>query len=130
LKLLKAESEGFIEIFFPSLRNPVFMDDIKPLYLERGDDDITFLWNMEREEILNMAFEKYLDPLVQAHVRSKLTSEAVEWVATKAALVLEEKLLAGPLPSLHGDADDEDDRNVLVLNWVWPHPCPHTFLLL
>jgi len=107
----KAESEGFVTITYSNLTNDTFFNFARDLYIDENSplDDP---WNMLRADILQRAVEKWLNPLMVAYAKNRLLSEAQEYVADKCSLLLEGKILTGPVPTTENGV-------ILSITWVF-----------
>ncbi|RCH98761.1 Transcription elongation factor spt6 [Rhizopus azygosporus] len=96
LQILKGEADGLLNVTISIQDYPSWLGRMCEFYLSDGFSDSVQQWNEQRKEVLNLALQEYLLPLMKKHVREKLRMEAQESVCHAAFTSLYNKINVGP----------------------------------
>ncbi|KAJ0797991.1 putative tex-like protein, HTH domain superfamily [Helianthus annuus] len=135
LLIQKAEEEKLIQV---SVKLPVsihdqLINDAYTYYLSDGVSKSAQLWNEQRKQIINDAFDGLLLPSMAKEARTLLTSRAKNWLLTEYGRHLWDKVSVAPYQKKDHDGNLSDDYEVAprVMACCWgPGKPATTFVML
>ncbi|KAG1465468.1 hypothetical protein G6F46_001768 [Rhizopus delemar] len=124
LHILKGESESLLEVKISIQDYPSWVARIAEFYLSDGFSDSVQQWNEQRKEVLELALQEYLIPLMTKYVREKLRIEAQEYVCQASFTSLYNKINVGPFRGPESNFKSTVPRVVTVSSGNGTHKDP------
>ncbi|XP_076912331.1 transcription elongation factor SPT6 homolog [Bidens hawaiensis] len=135
LLIQKAEEEKLIQVSvkLPSSIHVQLINDAHNYYLSDGVSKSAQLWNEQRKQIINDAFDGLLLPSMAKEARALLTSRAKNWLLMGYGGRLWDKVSVAPYQKKDHDVNSSDDYDVAprVMACCWgPGKPTTTFVML
>lgn len=132
LLIQKAEEEKLIQVSvkLPTSTHDQLINDAHNYYLSDGVSKSAQLWNEQRKQIINDAFDGLLLPSMAKEARALLTSRAKNWILMEYGRHLWDKVSVAPYQKKDQDADEyEVAPRVMACCWGPGKPAT-TFVML
>ncbi|KAJ2962458.1 hypothetical protein NQZ79_g2382 [Umbelopsis isabellina] len=113
--ILKAESDGLVTIDITLRGFDRWFAKFSELYMSDGYSDSAQAWNNQRSELLKLALDEYLNPLMAKSIREKLRIEAQEHICEGAWKNLQEKVDVKPYRTQY--VDEDALPRVMTISW-------------
>ncbi|KAM0026592.1 putative tex-like protein, HTH domain superfamily [Helianthus debilis subsp. tardiflorus] len=135
LLIQKAEEEKLIQVSvkLPTSIHDQLINDAHNYYLSDGVSKSAQLWNEQRKQIINDAFDGLLLPSMAKEARALLTSRAKNWLLTEYGQNLWDKVSVAPYQKKDHDVNSSDDYEAAprVMACCWgPGKPTTTFVML
>lgn len=111
LQLQIAEKDGTLDvkITVDKIDEPgKYIQKIAGLYTQDGFSDNIKKWNEERNQVLDIAFNKYLFPALEKEFKAKMRQEGIDAIIKQCASKLNEQIRVAPYKPDTQITDDED----------------------
>ncbi|KAL8254572.1 hypothetical protein R6Q59_032793 [Mikania micrantha] len=135
LLIQKAEEEKLIHVTvkLPSSIHDQLINDAHNYYLSDGVSKSAQLWNEQRKQIINDAFDGLILPSMAKEARALLTSRAKNWLLMEYGRRLWDKVSVAPYQKKDHDVNSSDDYEAAprVMACCWgPGKPATTFVML
>ncbi|KAK9075914.1 hypothetical protein SSX86_004244 [Deinandra increscens subsp. villosa] len=135
LLIQKAEEEKLIQVSvkLPSSNHDELINEAHNYYLSDGVSKSAQLWNEQRKQIINDAFDGLLLPSMAKEARGLLTSRAKNWLLMEYGRHLWDKVSVAPYQKKDHDVNSSDDYEAAprVMACCWgPGKPTTTFVML
>lgn len=113
LKIIKGKEDGLLKLKLEGgTDRDKMLPDIYDLYLTSGSGVLSRKWNEQRKQILDVALDKWLFPMLRQEVETQLRRTAESWVEFEYNGKVRELVSTGPyrLPEI-------DELRVMACHW-------------
>lgn len=133
LLIQKAEEEKLLQVSIKLPENSLnnLISDSHEVYLVKGGNGSTQLWNEQRKLILQDAFLNFLLPSLEKETRALLTTRAKNWLLMEYGKQLWNRVSVAPYQCKENIAGLEEGVAPKVMACCWgPGKPPTTFIIL
>ncbi|EFX73665.1 hypothetical protein DAPPUDRAFT_57945, partial [Daphnia pulex] len=115
LRLMVAEQDKLLTIVFPTkiegAKTASYVDEIKALFTRDESSKLVQEWNVQRNEIIDLALSKFVFPSLVKELKAKLLNESQEFVKRACCHQLYNWLKVAPYKVNFDDKEDWDTKD-------------------